>query len=155
MPAWQVALVLNLASAVALGLGYAGWGRRAEALDREFEAARAHVERLDIRPSLQRIYNALLSLRKSRCKRQKNISRKSVMDRRRVRTNQCSGLASAAAIPTHTKLFIAFTLSRRTGKTEDNSRRRPRMRSLKWQRRGSRMSRTRARRYSASHTVSS
>jgi hypothetical protein len=34
MPVWQVALVLNLALAVGLGLGYAGWGRRAEALDR-------------------------------------------------------------------------------------------------------------------------
>jgi hypothetical protein len=47
MPAWQVALVLNLTFAVGLGLGYAGWGRRAEALDREFEAARAQVERLE------------------------------------------------------------------------------------------------------------
>jgi hypothetical protein len=47
MPVWQVALVVNLAFAVGLGLGYAGWGRRAEALDREFEAARGHVERLE------------------------------------------------------------------------------------------------------------
>src|SRR5207249_9087971 len=47
MPVWQVALVLNLALAVGLGLGYAGWGRRAEALDREFDAARAQVERLE------------------------------------------------------------------------------------------------------------
>ena len=47
MPVWQVALVLNLTFAVGLGLGYAGWGRRAEALDREFEAARAEVERLE------------------------------------------------------------------------------------------------------------
>ena len=47
MPVWQVALVLNLTFAVGLGLGYAGWGRRAEALDREFEAARAQVERLE------------------------------------------------------------------------------------------------------------
>ena len=47
MPVWQVALVLNLTFAVGLGLGYAGWGRRAAALDREFEAARAQVERLD------------------------------------------------------------------------------------------------------------
>jgi len=38
MPVWQVALVLNLTFAVGLGLGYAGWGRRAEALDREFDA---------------------------------------------------------------------------------------------------------------------
>jgi hypothetical protein len=47
MPVWQVALVLNLTFAVGLGLGYAGWGRRAEALDREFEAARAQVDRLE------------------------------------------------------------------------------------------------------------
>ena len=47
MPVWQVALVLNLTFAVGLGLGYAGWGRRAEALDREFDAAHAQVERLE------------------------------------------------------------------------------------------------------------
>jgi Copper binding periplasmic protein CusF len=47
MPVWQVALVLNLTFAVGLGLGYAGWGRRAEALDRELEATRAEVERLE------------------------------------------------------------------------------------------------------------
>ncbi len=47
MPVWQVALVLNLAFAVALGLGYAGWGLRVAALDREFDAARAQVERLE------------------------------------------------------------------------------------------------------------
>ena len=47
MPVWQVALVLNLTFAVGLGLGYAGWGRRAETLDREFDAARAQVERLE------------------------------------------------------------------------------------------------------------
>jgi hypothetical protein len=47
MPVWQVALVLNLTFAVGLGLGYAGWGRRAEALDRELDAARAQVERLE------------------------------------------------------------------------------------------------------------
>ena len=47
MPVWQVALVLNLTFAAGLGLGYAGWGRRAETLDREFEAARAQVERLE------------------------------------------------------------------------------------------------------------
>ena len=28
MPLWQVVVVLNLTFAVALGLGYAGWGRR-------------------------------------------------------------------------------------------------------------------------------
>ena len=47
MPVWQVALVLNLTFAVGLGLGYAGWGRRADALDRELEAAHAQVERLE------------------------------------------------------------------------------------------------------------
>src|SRR5256885_9313375 len=47
MPVWQMALVLNLTLAVGLALGYAGWGRRAEALDREFDAARAQVERLE------------------------------------------------------------------------------------------------------------
>ena len=47
MPVWQVALVLNLTFVVGLGLGYAAWGRRVEALDREFDAARAQVERLE------------------------------------------------------------------------------------------------------------
>jgi Copper binding periplasmic protein CusF len=47
MPVWQVALVLNLAVAVALGVAYAGWGRRAEALDRELETVRAQMERLE------------------------------------------------------------------------------------------------------------
>ena len=47
MPVWQVALVLNLTFAVGLGLGYAGWGRQAEALGREFNAARAQLERLE------------------------------------------------------------------------------------------------------------
>jgi hypothetical protein len=47
MPVWQVALLLNFTFAVGLGLSYAGWGRRAEALDRAFDAARAQVERLE------------------------------------------------------------------------------------------------------------
>jgi hypothetical protein len=47
MPVWQVAVVLNLTFAIGLGLGYAGWGRRAAALDREFDTARAQVERLE------------------------------------------------------------------------------------------------------------
>lgn len=47
MPVWKVVMVLNLAFAVGLGLGYAAWGRRAEALDRELDAARAQVERLE------------------------------------------------------------------------------------------------------------
>jgi Copper binding periplasmic protein CusF len=47
MAVWKVALVLNLTLAVGLGLGYASWGRRTEALDRELDAARAQVERLE------------------------------------------------------------------------------------------------------------
>ena len=47
MPVWQVVLVVNLTFAVGLGLGYAGWGRRVDALDRELEATRARVERLE------------------------------------------------------------------------------------------------------------
>lgn len=47
MPVWQVALMLNLTFAVGLGLGYAGWGRRADALEREFGTARAQLERLE------------------------------------------------------------------------------------------------------------
>jgi hypothetical protein len=47
MPVWQVALVLNLTFAIAVGVGYAGWGRRVAALDRELDTARAQVERLE------------------------------------------------------------------------------------------------------------
>jgi hypothetical protein len=47
MALWKVAVVVNLAFVVGLGLGYAGWGRRAEALDRDFESVRAQVERLE------------------------------------------------------------------------------------------------------------
>ncbi len=47
MPVWQVILVVNLTLAVALGLGYAGWGRRAEGLERELEALRVRVEQLE------------------------------------------------------------------------------------------------------------
>jgi len=47
MPVWKVALVLNVALAIGLGLGYAGWGRRTEALDRELGAIRSQLERLD------------------------------------------------------------------------------------------------------------
>jgi hypothetical protein len=39
--------VLNLTFAVALGLGYAGWGRRVGALEREVNADRARIERLE------------------------------------------------------------------------------------------------------------
>src|SRR5262249_33600596 len=47
MPVWQVVLVLNLVLAMTVGVGYAGWGRRTAALDRELDAARAQVERLE------------------------------------------------------------------------------------------------------------
>jgi hypothetical protein len=47
MPVWQVVLVVNLTLAVGLGVGYAGWGRRAEGLERELTAVRARVERLE------------------------------------------------------------------------------------------------------------
>jgi hypothetical protein len=47
MPVWQVVIVLNLALMVGLGVGYAGWGRRLDALDRESAAARAQVEQLE------------------------------------------------------------------------------------------------------------
>jgi hypothetical protein len=47
MPLWKVALLVNLALAVGLGVGYAGWGRRAEALDRDLDAVRAHADRLE------------------------------------------------------------------------------------------------------------
>src|SRR5215831_14541391 len=47
MPMWQVAVMLNLVLAMAVGVGYAGWGRRAAALDRELDAARVQAERLE------------------------------------------------------------------------------------------------------------
>lgn len=47
MPVWQVVILMNLTLAAGLGLGYADWGRRAEALDRELEAGRVRVERLE------------------------------------------------------------------------------------------------------------
>src|SRR5262245_54694320 len=47
MPVWQVILVVNLTLAVGLGFGYAGWGRRAEGLERELEALRVRVEQLE------------------------------------------------------------------------------------------------------------
>ena len=47
MPLWQVVVVLNLTFAVGLGLGYAGWGRRVGALEREVNADRARIERLE------------------------------------------------------------------------------------------------------------
>jgi hypothetical protein len=47
MQVWKVALVLNVALAVGLGLGYVGWGRHTEALERELEGLQARVERLE------------------------------------------------------------------------------------------------------------
>jgi hypothetical protein len=47
MPVWQAILFVNLTLVVGLGLGYAGWGRRAEALDRELEVLRLRIERLE------------------------------------------------------------------------------------------------------------
>ncbi|HSF07556.1 MAG TPA: copper-binding protein [Methylomirabilota bacterium] len=47
IPVWQVILCVNLTLAVGLGLGYAGWGRRAEGLGRDLEAVRVRVERLE------------------------------------------------------------------------------------------------------------
>jgi len=47
MPVWQVVLLVNLALAVGLGLGYAGWGRRVDGLARELSALRAQVEQLE------------------------------------------------------------------------------------------------------------
>jgi len=47
MPLWQVVVVLNLTFAVTLGLGYAGWGRRVAALEREVTTDRARIERLE------------------------------------------------------------------------------------------------------------
>jgi hypothetical protein len=47
MPLWQVVVVLNLTFAVGLGLGYAGWGRRVGALEREVTADRVRIERLE------------------------------------------------------------------------------------------------------------
>jgi len=45
MPVWQVILFVNLTLAVGLGLGYAGWGRRSEGLERELEAVRDRRDR--------------------------------------------------------------------------------------------------------------
>jgi Copper binding periplasmic protein CusF len=44
---WKVALLLNLALFVGLGLGYAGWGRRVAALERDSDAARTQVDRVE------------------------------------------------------------------------------------------------------------
>jgi len=47
MPVWQVVVMLNLTLLVGLGVGYAGWGRKVAALDRDFATLRAQVERLE------------------------------------------------------------------------------------------------------------
>jgi outer membrane murein-binding lipoprotein Lpp len=47
MRVWQAALLLNLALVLGLGLGYAAWGRRVEALARDVDEVRAQVERLE------------------------------------------------------------------------------------------------------------
>jgi hypothetical protein len=47
MPVWQVAIILNLVLAAGVGMGYGAWGQRVAALDREVNAARAQVERLE------------------------------------------------------------------------------------------------------------
>ncbi len=46
MRMWQVAILVNLAFAVGLGLGYGAWGRRLVALDGEVKTAQAQVEQL-------------------------------------------------------------------------------------------------------------
>ena len=47
MPVWQVVVMLNLTLVLGLGLGYAGWGRKVAALDRDCATLRAQVERLE------------------------------------------------------------------------------------------------------------
>src|SRR5262249_61915595 len=47
MPVGQVVVMLNLPLILGLGVGYAGWGRRVAALDRDFATLRAQVERLE------------------------------------------------------------------------------------------------------------
>jgi len=47
MTVWQAAVLLNLVLALGVGLGYAGWGRRVDALERELDGVRAQVQRLE------------------------------------------------------------------------------------------------------------
>ena len=47
IPLWKVAILLNLVLVLGVGVGYVGWGRRAAALERDGEAARAQVDRLE------------------------------------------------------------------------------------------------------------
>src|SRR6516225_2011240 len=46
MRMWQVVILVNLALAVGLGLGYGAWGRRLTTLDGELKTAQAQVEQL-------------------------------------------------------------------------------------------------------------
>src|SRR5215470_997362 len=64
MPMWQVAVMLNLVLAMAVGVGYAGWGRRAAALERERQActggAHAGEQQWDGRGVVRAVYPQLL-----------------------------------------------------------------------------------------------
>src|SRR3954452_2694121 len=46
MRMWRVALLVNLALAVGLAVGYGAWGRRTASLQDEVKAARAQIEQL-------------------------------------------------------------------------------------------------------------
>ena len=46
MRMWQVAILVNLALAVGLGVGYGAWGRRLVALDGEVKTSQAQMEQL-------------------------------------------------------------------------------------------------------------
>ena len=46
MRMWRVALLVNLALAVGLAVGYGAWGRRVASLDDEVQAAQAQIEQL-------------------------------------------------------------------------------------------------------------
>src|SRR5215472_7234232 len=64
MPLWQVIVVLNLTFGVALGLGYAGWGRRVGGLERERGAcargAKAGEQQWEGRGLVRAVYPRLL-----------------------------------------------------------------------------------------------
>ena len=47
MAAWKVVVLVNFALLLALGVGYAAWGRRADALERDAEALRVQLERAE------------------------------------------------------------------------------------------------------------
>jgi hypothetical protein len=46
MRMWQAVILINLALAVGLGVGYGAWGRRLATLDGEFKTAQAQAEQL-------------------------------------------------------------------------------------------------------------